>query len=68
MQSVRSLFHIDSDLLVPVFTERDAHVPDIDPASTALAANSCCCIAAAPPSRSSNAGSAPAGSAWSIPP
>jgi cobaltochelatase CobS len=32
MQSVRSLFHIDSDLLVPVFTERDPHVPDIDPA------------------------------------
>jgi len=32
MQSVRSLFHIDSDLLVPVFTERDTHVPDIDPA------------------------------------
>ncbi len=32
LQSVRSLFNIDSDLLVPVFTERDPHVPDIDPA------------------------------------
>ena len=32
LQSVRSLFHIDSDLQVPVFTERDPHVPDIDPA------------------------------------
>ena len=28
---VRELFGIDSDLQVPAFAERDAHVPDIDP-------------------------------------
>jgi len=30
--SARSLFGIDSDLQVPTFSERDEHVPDIDPA------------------------------------
>jgi cobaltochelatase CobS len=29
--SVRELFGIDSDLMVPAFAERDAHVPEIDP-------------------------------------
>ena len=32
MLPVRELFSIDSDLLVPAFAERDAHVPEIDPA------------------------------------
>ena len=31
-QSVRELFGIDSDLRVPAFSERDDHVPEIDPA------------------------------------
>lgn len=30
-QSVRELFGIDSDLRVPAFSERDDHVPEIDP-------------------------------------
>jgi len=30
--TVRELFGIDSDMSVPVFAERDSHVPDIDPA------------------------------------
>jgi len=30
--SARELFAIDTDLLVPAFSERDEHVPDIDPA------------------------------------
>ena len=30
--SVRELFGVDSDMTVPVFTERDSHVPDIDEA------------------------------------
>lgn len=30
--SVREVFGIDSDLRVPAFTDRDEHVPDIDPA------------------------------------
>ena len=30
--SVRELFGIDSDLVVPAFAERDEHVPEIDPA------------------------------------
>ncbi len=30
--SARELFGIDSDLAVPVFAERDEHVPDVDPA------------------------------------
>ena len=30
--SVREVFGIDSDLEVPAFSERDAHVPEIDPA------------------------------------
>jgi len=30
--SVREVFGIDTDLQVPAFAERDAHVPDIDPA------------------------------------
>ena len=29
--SVRELFGIDSELMVPAFAERDAHVPEIDP-------------------------------------
>jgi cobaltochelatase CobS len=29
--SVRELFGIDSDLMVPAFAERDDHVPEIDP-------------------------------------
>ncbi|MBY4677458.1 AAA family ATPase [Marinobacterium arenosum] len=32
MVSVRELFAIDSDLQVPAFSERDDHVPEIDPA------------------------------------
>ncbi|MGB0749520.1 MAG: cobaltochelatase subunit CobS [Magnetospiraceae bacterium] len=31
-KSVRELFNIDVDMDVPVFSQRDAHVPDIDPA------------------------------------
>src|SRR5436190_7658771 len=31
MLSVRELFGIDSDLKVPAFSERDEHVPEIDP-------------------------------------
>jgi len=30
--SAREVFGVDSDLQVPAFTERDEHVPDIDPA------------------------------------
>ncbi|HCN91574.1 MAG TPA: cobaltochelatase subunit CobS [Oxalobacteraceae bacterium] len=30
MMSVRTLFGIDSDLMVPTFSERDDHVPEID--------------------------------------
>jgi cobaltochelatase CobS len=30
--TVREIFGIDSDMTVPVFAERDSHVPDIDPA------------------------------------
>ncbi len=30
--TARELFGIDSDLVVPVFTERDEHVPEVDPA------------------------------------
>ena len=30
--SVRDVFQIDSDLMVPAFSERDAHVPEIDEA------------------------------------
>lgn len=32
MLSVRELFAIDSDMLVPAFSQRDEHVPEIDPA------------------------------------
>ncbi len=32
MMSVRQVFGIDTDLQVPAFSERDEHVPDIDPA------------------------------------
>ncbi len=32
MISVREVFGIDTELLVPAFTERDEHVPDVDPA------------------------------------
>lgn len=32
MASVRDLFGIDMDLMVPAFSERDAHVPEIDSA------------------------------------
>lgn len=32
IQSVRALFGIDSDLMVPAFSQRDEHVPEIDPA------------------------------------
>jgi cobaltochelatase CobS len=30
--SIRELFGVDSDMLVPAFTERDSHVPDLDTA------------------------------------
>ena len=30
--TVREIFGVDSDMVVPVFTERDSHVPDIDDA------------------------------------
>ncbi len=30
--TVREIFGIDSDMTVPVFAERDSHVPDVDPA------------------------------------
>lgn len=32
MMSVRQVFGIDTDLQVPAFSERDEHVPDVDPA------------------------------------
>jgi cobaltochelatase CobS len=32
MVSARDLFGVDSDMKVPAFSERDEHVPDIDPA------------------------------------
>lgn len=32
MLSVRELFGLDMDLMVPAFSERDEHVPEIDPA------------------------------------
>src|SRR5258708_21508462 len=30
--SIRELFGVDCDMLVPAFTERDSHVPDLDTA------------------------------------
>ncbi|MFN7620456.1 MAG: cobaltochelatase subunit CobS, partial [bacterium] len=30
--TVREIFGVDSDMTVPVFTERDGHVPEIDEA------------------------------------
>ena len=30
--TVREIFGVDSDMVVPVFTERDSHVPEIDDA------------------------------------
>ena len=30
--SIREMFGVDSDMLVPAFTERDSHVPDLDEA------------------------------------
>ncbi len=30
--SIREMFGVDSDMLVPAFTERDSHVPDLDTA------------------------------------
>ena len=30
--SIRDLFGVDSDMMVPAFTTRDSHVPDIDDA------------------------------------
>ena len=30
--SVRETFGVDVDMTVPAFSERDSHVPDIDPA------------------------------------
>jgi cobaltochelatase CobS len=30
--SLRETFGVDSDMMVPAFTERDSHVPDVDPA------------------------------------
>jgi cobaltochelatase CobS len=30
--SIREMFGVDSDMLVPAFTERDSHVPDLDDA------------------------------------
>ena len=32
MKSARELFGVDSDMQVPAFSTRDAHVPDVDPA------------------------------------
>ncbi len=31
-RSVRELFGVDSDMVVPAFTHRDSHVPEVDPA------------------------------------
>ncbi|MGA2953838.1 MAG: cobaltochelatase subunit CobS, partial [Caulobacteraceae bacterium] len=30
--SIREMFGVDSDMLVPAFSERDSHVPDLDEA------------------------------------
>ncbi|MFO0437127.1 MAG: cobaltochelatase subunit CobS, partial [Phenylobacterium sp.] len=30
--SVRETFGVDSNMMVPAFSERDSHVPDVDPA------------------------------------